>query len=588
MSAGTDPRQAGAAFGARLFQELGGVAGAASLAAELDGAGQCPEWILRVLDTLGLADYYIPPEFSGRPTDLEELLQVWRTLARLDLRLVVAHGTAFPGAETVWIAGNRVQGAELAAALRSGARARLLRIPIEPGRDPRPPHSPAAQEPECCGYPLSRTGWSVGDTAGGELLIALDRTGANGHSLLMTHWAGLEPVGPRTEASVPGRDGADVPPLGPDGTTRPRSTLVGAEGDGLSTVLLSLQLTWTLCPALSLGASEYALRLAGRLAAEPSPDGAALIERSAVRAVVARSAGLLAAAEAAAVLTARSAHSLTEELSVLSAAAKGLASTVADAVLTDLAVVLGARDRSATARPPGRPVRTLERQHQALDRLRDTPTVRRALINQFPQLVAGFLRGQVDRPGLRLAAASGADAGTLDRTRLALSSRRGCSAVQALPALTARLAAPGADHGAAPGALLLTSAEELTWLADELHARCAEVAAAPRPANDAYDLAASYELLYGGAAVMHLWQAGAADHGHEPLWRDALWAQVALRELITRLRDRLGLPAPVRDDLYHLAADAFATHLTDAVASGGPLTPFGVGTEAPGPGSWRE
>lgn len=68
-----------------------------------------------------------------------------------------------------------------------------------------------------------------------------------------------------------------------------------------------------------------------------------LIERPYPSSILARCAALLAAVEAAALVGVRSAHSLTDELSVTSAIVKALAPSVTDSVIGELAEVLGVR-----------------------------------------------------------------------------------------------------------------------------------------------------------------------------------------------------------------------------------------------------
>src|SRR5262249_25119043 len=140
---------------------------------------------------------------------------------------------------------------------------------------------------------------------------------------------------------VQGLSGADVSGISFADATVPGSALIGAEGAGVQILLRTLQLTRTVSSALSLGVGAHALRLVTEFAARHETEGSgdvdgpgrSLIEQPFVRSALARCAGLLAAAQAAAVLTARSAHSLTEELSVLSVVIKGLVPTVVEAVL---------------------------------------------------------------------------------------------------------------------------------------------------------------------------------------------------------------------------------------------------------------
>lgn len=576
------PDELAAAFDARLSAGLGGPGRAEALIAELDRAEQYPEPILGVLDGLGLADYYVPPEYGGRLADLEELLQQWRTLARRDLSLLFAHGTMYLCAEPVWLAGSARQAAELAEAIRSGTRVGC--VLAEPDRNSDPALGEVTAEPTGRGYRLRGTAWPVSSAAQGELLTVLVRTGPDddprGYSLLMLRRDQLAPEGFEAlpKAGLHGVRGVDLSGIRFDRLTVPGSALVGAEGTGLATAVRAPQLTRVLYPALSLGAGEHALRLVTAFAARPAGRREPLIERASVRAVLARAVGLLTAAEAAAVLTARSAHSLTEELSVLSGLVRGLTSSLVDTVLAELTEVLGPHSFLAAAEGTDGAFQKVVRDHQTATVLDGgVPAVRNTLISQFPWLVSGFLDGTVDRAGLERAARAGTRVGPLDRSRLLPRSRGGCSAVQALPGLAAELdACAGRAADEAP-AQLARLTWQLAWLTDEVHARCAVLAPAAPPSAEAYDLAAAYELLYAGAALLQLCAAGQPEGAREPRWGDALLARTALLEVIARTRRELGLPAWTREEWHQRAAEDAADRLARAVAAGERITPFGTG-----------
>jgi alkylation response protein AidB-like acyl-CoA dehydrogenase len=575
------PDELAAAFDARLSAGLGGPGRAEALITELDRAEQYPEPILGVLNGLGLADYYVPPEYGGRLVDLEELLQQWRTLARRDLSLLFAHGTTYLCAEPVWLAGSGRQAAELAEAIRAGTRVGCMLA--EPDRNPDPAFGEVIAEPAGQGYRLRGTAWPVSGAARGELLTVFVRTGPDdgprSYSLLMLRRDQLAPeefeVLPT--AGLHGVRGVDLSGIRFDRLTVPGSALVGTEGTGLATALRAPQLTRLLYPALSLGAGEHALRLVTAFAARRAGQRWPLIERASVRAALARAVGLLTAAEAAAVLTARSVHSLTEELSVLSGLVRGLTSSLVDTVLAELTEVLGPHSFLAAGGTDG-VFQKVVRDHQTVTVLDGgVPAVRNTLINQFPWLVSGFLDGTVDRAGLEHAARVGTRVGPLDRSRLLPRSRGGCSAVQALPGLAAELdacAGRAADEGSAQLARLTW---QLAWLADEVHARCVALAPAVPPSAEAYDLAAAYELLYAGAALLQLCAAGQPERARDPRWGDTLLARTALVEVIARTRRELGLSVWTREEWQQRAAEDATDRLARAVAAGEKITPFGTG-----------
>jgi alkylation response protein AidB-like acyl-CoA dehydrogenase len=558
-----------------LDKVLGGAAQAAATLAALDRDEEFPAEVLDRLDEFGLADFYVPAELGGRLDDHEELLHLWRTVARRDLTPMVAHGKTYLGSATVWAAGSPEQARALAGAVRAGTRVSWGLSEPDHGADLLGGELTATRTAD--GYRLDGVKWPVNNATRGGAMTVLARTGeagdARGYSLLLVDKDTLPPGSFRTlpKALTHGIRGVDISGIAFDGAVVPAGALVGSEGGGAETVLRTLQLTRTMCAALSLGAGEHALRITTGFVAERVIQNRPLADRPHVRAVIARCAALLAATEAAALLGVRSAHSLTDEHSVASAVVKGLAPTLVDGVVGELAELLGSRSFLTVEYAEGE-FQKVWRDHQIVAVFDgSTPVNRNALAHQFPRLVRGFVAGTADAEGLAEAAEAGRRPRPLDRSRLALLSRRGCSPVQDLPALATALA----EERQAPAALV-AQAEALVDAADRLHAMLSEVRPAAHPEAAVYELAAGYELLYAGAAVLRLWRSGAEQHAAEPLWQDALWARAALRELLPRLHRVLGLgPAAPADD-HDLVTDLLADRILAATAAGAPVTPFGT------------
>jgi hypothetical protein len=270
--------------------------------------------------------------------------------------------------------------------------------------------------------------------------------------------------------------------------------------------------------------------------------------------------------EAAALVSSRSIEGLTGEMSVVSPVVKALAPTLVDAMLGQLADLLGARS-VLTDGCEGRSFSKVRRDHQVVSIFDgSTPVNRAALTHQFPRLVQGFAAGTVDIGGLHQATAVGEPANELHFPALALLSRRGCSLVQSLPQVVASVAGT-------PG--LSQHAVTLLTFADRLHSVMADVRPAARPDMAGYELAAAYELCYAGAACLHLWHTGETQHRGEPLWTDGLWARAALRALLARLAGVLRMPRPAAAAGDDRIDGPLAHAITSAAESGAPLTPFG-------------
>ncbi|MFC9257063.1 acyl-CoA dehydrogenase family protein [Amycolatopsis thailandensis] len=539
--------------------------------AELDAAEEFPAPFVDLLDAFGLPAYYVPTAWGGAVEDHELLLRLWRTVARRDLSTVIAHGKTYLGAASVWIAGDAGQAAATAARVLGGARIAWALSEPDHGADLLNGESTATAHET--GYRLDGVKWPINNATRARYLTVLARTGkagtGRGQSLFLVDKAALTPGTWRTLPKEPthGIRGVDISGIEFQDAELPAGALLGAEGTGVETVLRALQLTRTLCAALSLGAGEHALRLAAAFAAGRVIQRRPLLDRAHPRATLTRCAALLAAAESAALVSGRSIHALTGEMSVISAVVKAVAPALTDAILGELAELLGARSFLTDVYAHGA-FQKLWRDHQIVSVFDgSTPVNRGALVQQFPRLVKEFAAGTVDGDGLAEAVSIGGAPGPLDRGALALVSRRGCSLVQSLPRLAASLT------GSAPDGLA-AHATALAATAGEIHELMAGVAPAARPPMAAYEFAEAYELCYAGAACLHTWSA--ERHRDEPLWENGLWVRAALRALRARLAATLRLPVPGAEAGDDRIDDALAGHVAAAVRVGGPVTPFGT------------
>lgn len=551
--------------------------------AELDAAEQFPSELCSRLDEFGLSAYYVPTGWGGRLDDHEELLRLVRGVARRDLGAAIAHAKTYLGAACVWVAGDPEQAKATAAAVMDGTPVAWALTEPEHGADLLANSLTATAQPD--GYRLDGVKWPINNATRSGRLTVLARTGeagsARGHSLFLVDKAALSSGSWHTlpKAATHGIRGIDISGISFDGALLDPGTLIGAEGTGLETVLRALQLTRTMCAALSLGAGEQALRLTARFTSERVIQKRPLAQRPYPTSILARCAALLAAAEAASLAGSRSIHALTAEMAVTSAVVKALAPTLVDAALGELAELLGARSFLTDVYEYGA-FQKLWRDHQIVAVFDgSTPVNRAALIRQFPRLVRGFAAGAVDQPGLAETVIAGGPLRPLDHDALTLLSRQGCSLVQSLPTLAETIGAGPAHPG------LVEHATELSALAGRLHTAMAEVPPASRPAMAGYELAAAYELCYAGAASLHLWAAGEAEHAGRPLWAEGLWARAALRALRVRLAEVLRTPRPGLAPGDELIDEALARVIGEAAATGAPVTPFGAAQAVPATGN---
>ncbi|MEO3922635.1 acyl-CoA dehydrogenase family protein [Micromonosporaceae bacterium B7E4] len=554
----------------------------------LDAREEFPAEICAELDRLGLPRFYVPAEFGGELRSYEELLHAVRILARRDLTVAIGHGKTYLGAVSAWVGATPEQARRVGAEVLAGSVISLALTEREHGSDLLAGEVSAV--PTGAGYRVDGEKWLINNASRGDLVCVLARTepagGTRGFSLLMVDKRRLAPGTFRClpKERTHGVRGADISGIAFAGAEVPAEALVGTAGAGPEIVLKSVQLTRTMCAAMSLGLADQALRLVLDFATGHRLYDRPLVDLPHANRTLTEAYVDLLIGEATSVLTARGIHATPGELSVTSAVAKYLVPTMMDRTIPRLGQVLGARALLTEDHADGL-FQKIERDHRIVGIFDGNTLVNlNTLVNQFPGLVRGYRRGVVD-PGLADTVELARPLPDFDRSRLALLSRTGCSVVQQLPAAVAEVLEL-VDAGIAPPALAV-QAETLAGLVDGLHERMAAYRPQPRqvPA-EAFRMAGEYALAFAAAACLHLWLRNRhwlADGPTAPLWADARWLRACLHRLIGQLRPATATgPEPDDGEDYdRLLPDLRAQHhegrlfslLPARLAEAGPQTP---------------
>ncbi|MBO8193155.1 acyl-CoA dehydrogenase [Streptomyces oryzae] len=519
-------------------------------AAREDAAEEFPSAACAALDSLGVQHYYVPAQYGGTLTCLPQLLELVRTLARRDLTTAVGHGKTFLGAVCIWVAEEGAGAARLAELVRAGEPVSLGLTERAHGSDLLA--GEVVAEPTPCGYRITGEKWLINNATRGRLVCLLARTapegGPRGFSLLLVDKAELPAGTFRTLPKVPtlGIRGADISGISFDGAPVGRDCLVGREGEGPETVLKALQITRSLCTALSLGAADHGLRLAHAFAAERELYGRRMLDLPLVRRTLAECYGDLLAAEALSTVAARSIHTLPEELSVTSAVAKYLVPTMVDRLLLRLRGVLGARAFLADYHAHGR-FQKLERDHRIVGIFDGNTMVNLyALTAQFRTLAREFT-ARAARPDREAGTFSlGGGLPQLRPDRLRLLARHGSSLMASLPGNTAALErAAAGDARLEPAA---RSARTLTSACGELHARMGAARLLPGGAPaESFELARGYSNCFAAACAVGLWRHNSQA---SPLWLHAVLDRLssALEEAVPGSTGPLPRPWGVEEE----------------------------------------
>jgi alkylation response protein AidB-like acyl-CoA dehydrogenase len=515
--------------------------------AELDRQERFPAAICAQLDTLGIPRFYVPVRFGGALGSYEDLVMLTRVIARRDCTVALAHGKTFLGSACVWLAGARSQAEQLAGEVSAGAMVSLALTEVAHGSDLLAGEVSAVATGS--GFRIDGEKWLINNATRGELLCVLARTspagGPRGFSTLLVDKRRLAAGSHRHLPAVRthGVRGADISGISFTGAQVPPEALVGAPGAGLEVVLKTMQVTRTLCAALSLGTADHALRLAVDFAGSHRLYGRRLIDLPQADWALTMAYADLLIAEAVTLVAARSIHALPGELSVVSAAVKYWVPTAIDGMITALSRVLGARSLLTEDFADGR-FQKLQRDHRIVSIFDGNTHVNlNALIDQFAGLARGYRRGSVDGAGLAAAVTLDQPPPDFDRDQLRLVSRRGCSLVQDLPDSVAELVGL-AKQGSVPAALG-AHGEELGRVTDRLHERLAghRPSARDLPA-DSFALARSYAQVYAAAACLQLWlrnRQAAADGATGELWADGAWLEACLARLLAGHRPPVGI-----------------------------------------------
>ncbi|WP_327391974.1 acyl-CoA dehydrogenase family protein [Streptomyces sp. NBC_01186] len=536
-------------------------------AAREDAAEEFPAAACAALDRLGVQHYYVPAQYGGALTGLPQLLEIVRTLARRDLTTAVGHGKTFLGAVCIWVAEDRAGADRLAELVRAGEPVSLGLTERTHGSDLMAGEVVAEHAPD--GYRITGEKWLINNATRGRLLCLLARTraegGPRGFSLLLVDKDELPAGTYRTLPKVRtlGIRGADISGIAFDQAPVGHDCLVGQEGEGPETVLKSLQITRSLCTALSLGAADHGLRLAYGFAAGRELYGRRLLDLPMARRTLAESYADLLAAEALSTVAARSIHTLPGELSVTSAVAKYLVPTVVDALLGRLRGVLGARSFLSDHHAHGR-FQKLERDHRIVGIFDGNTMVNLyALTAQFRTLARGSVLPRPEGPEQRATFGLGEPLPDLRPERLSLLVRHGSTLTAALPASAAALEkAATHDDGLA---LAARQARTFSAASRELHARMGAARLLPGGAPvESFDLARGYSACFAAACALGLWLH------NPPLARGGpVWLEAVLDRLLSRLEDAvpgstgplpqpLGAQEEVREPLYERLLERMA------------------------------
>jgi alkylation response protein AidB-like acyl-CoA dehydrogenase len=539
--------------------------------ADFDDVDGFPEDIVAQLNEIGVQRYYVPARHGGLLTEFETGMQMMRMVARRDITVAVAHGKTFLGGVSVWVGGDEDQARRLGKMITDGTAVSWGLTERDHGSDllhgevRAVPIEDAIDEAGHPSYRLTGEKWLINNATRGGAVCVLARTdeagGPRGFSLFLVDKAGLAEDDREHLPKVftHGIRGADISGFALRDAVVEPNTLVGKAGVGVEIVLKGLQLTRTVCAALSLGGADHALSSATRFALSRQLYGRQLADLPAAKYTLATAYADHLLVEAMAVVAARAINGLTGEMSVLSAAVKYFVPTRVEAMMVPLRKLVGARSLLRDVYEPGG-LAKVERDHRIVSLFDGNTLVNlHALVNHFPGLLRANERGtEPDTEGLRTTTTLSETLPEWRPETLSLLPRKGSSLLLSLRSSAADVAELAESE---PGfAQLAELAAKLVAALDLLYQRMASITASPMDVpKSTFVLAGHLASCIAGSAALRLWLdnrvAFSAESPDTPpaltaLWRDGIWPAAALSRVLWSMGDTTCRHTPRHQALF--------------------------------------
>lgn len=314
---------------------------AADERAEMFGDGE------RALDVYGLGAEFIPPQYGGRLTRLDELVEIMRTVYRRDPCLGLGYGaSSFIAAVNIWTAGSDEQCRWVADLLLRHRKVSVAYHELAHGNDMGGTEFEALQGPD--GLVLNGRKEVVTNLQRSDAVVMFARTdrrpGSRSHSQILVDKARI-PEGrmhylPRFASS--GMRGVELGGIEFHDCPLAADSIVGVQGHGLETALKSFQITRTTLVAMFTGMLDTGLRTTLHHLGARRLYGRTALELPEVRSVLAAAHADLLVCDAFSTVAARAIHLVPAETGIYAQAVKYFISRILMDAMHRLSTLLGA------------------------------------------------------------------------------------------------------------------------------------------------------------------------------------------------------------------------------------------------------
>ncbi len=298
-----------------------------------------------LLDEWDAAAEFVPAALGGRWVSTEDLVRRWRPVFRRDPSLGLGYGlTTLTAAVNVWVAGDDVQRAAVAARLLRGERIAVGFDELDHGD----------LQHVACGAAFDGDRWLVSgvkqvvdnaDRAESMLILArtAGETDARSHTLLLWHRdaATGSHVDTARRVLTGGMRGRRLGTAEFDELPVPADRTVGPPGSGVPTARTASQVTRAVLPALAVATVDSALELAVRYAGDRSLYGGSVLDLPQSRALLAGAIADFLLADAFSSVVVRALHLAPEDCLIPTAASGYLVPQLLSSAMQDLSVLFG-------------------------------------------------------------------------------------------------------------------------------------------------------------------------------------------------------------------------------------------------------
>jgi len=314
----------------------------------LDEKSVFPEQQADFLYKLGLADYFIPVNLGGKLQSFEEFISLWRSIFRRDATLGLGFGlTTFMAAVSGIYFGSDEIKKQIVKTIKNQKSISVAYHEEDHGNDLL--HAEVFGEVTSDAIKLTGKKLVINNAAISGGLTVFCRTsqkaGARAFSLIYVNKENCNnsTLNYHEKISTLGVRGCKISGVEFNQTSAPLNSIISKLGNGLEVTLKAFQITRATLPGMSIGIVDTALRKTFEFANSRVLYGSKILSFTHVYETLVDAYIDISISDCVSLMSARSLHVITEQMSVISALTKFYIPKKLQNTLNDLSVILGAR-----------------------------------------------------------------------------------------------------------------------------------------------------------------------------------------------------------------------------------------------------